>query len=459
MPTQKNDRLFARVRAHAFRSLSLAQQDTTNLHVDERIYEAGETIGPPFQRIVAQRPSILVFADDDPHANFGHDCRYLLYDAETGEFQREAPARLPPYVVPKAVTLRPFHAPVRFVETPNLFHVWPDFRCPVLVPANNRYAIMFSGMSGKAPLNDMEFLYRTLIDVYSFDPSNIYALHYDGSFGSWDGPATVWPGDGTVYRIRLTGPGTRVAFENAIDELKGKLRRDDVLLLHTNQCGDWDPKSGTACLYTYPNFDLYDANALATKLGELPRFGQLCVMVGQCSSGGFSSPIIAHSTADATSVACAAAEQNAAFPSPDGNWGRFALDWIAAQAGHTPFGTALAFSADFDADGQIEAEEAFGYANAVTDPGDTPNFSESSELGGDIALGREFAVWRWWCLILKEALTQYWGKLPPAECRTRLRRIEPALVELTTGLDKRSDELRRQVAAKVSDLVTSAFKT
>jgi hypothetical protein len=110
--------------------------------------------------------------------------------AETGEFQREARARLPPYVVTEAVTLRPFHAPVRFVETPNLFHVSPDFRCPVLVPANSRYAIMFSGMSGKAPLNDMEFLYRTLIDVYGFDPSNIYALHYDGSFDSWDGPAT-----------------------------------------------------------------------------------------------------------------------------------------------------------------------------------------------------------------------------------------------------------------------------
>jgi hypothetical protein len=250
-----------------------------------------------------------------------------------------------------------------------------------------------------------------------------------------------------------------VAFETAIDDLKGKLRRDDLLLIHTNQCGDWDAKSGTAFLYAYPNFDLYEANALATKLGELHRFGQLCVMRGQCSSGGFSGPIIAHSTADATSVACAAAEQATAFPSLDGNWGKFALDWIAAQAGHTPFGTALAFSADFSADGKIEAEEAFDYANVVKDPGDTPNFSESSELGGDIALGREFVVWRWWCLILKEALTQYWVKLPPAEYRRRLRRIEPALIELTAGLYKRSDELRREAAAKVSDIVISAFKT
>jgi hypothetical protein len=459
MSAQVDDRLFARVRAHAFRTLSFAQQDTTNLYLDERIYEAGETIGPHFQRIVAQRPSILVFADDDPRANFGHACRYLLYDAETGEFQHESPARLPPYVATKPATLRPFHAPVRFVETPNLFHVRPDFRCPILVSSNNRYAIMFSGWSGKAPLNDMEFLYRTLIDIYSFDPNNICALHFDGSFASVGGPATTWPGDGTPYRIRLTGPGTRAAFDSAVDELKAKLRRDDLLLIHTNQCGDWDGKSGTTCLYTYPNADPYDANALATKLGELPRFGQLCVMMGQCSSGGFTAPIIAHSAADATSVACAAAEQKSAFPSLDGNWGKFARDWIAAQAGHTPFGTALAFSADSDGDGKIEAEEAFGYANALRDPGDSPNFSESSEIGGDIALGQEYVVWWWWCSILKEALEQYRVKLPPHEYYARLHRIQPALAELTGGLDKRSDELRREMTAKVGELVASGFKS
>jgi hypothetical protein len=345
-----------------------------------------------------------VFADDDPRANFGHACRYLLYDADTSEFQHESPARLPPYVTTKPDTLRPFHAPVRFVDTPTLFHVRPAFRCPVLVPSNSRYAILFAGVSGKAPLNDMEFLYRTLIDIYNFDPNNIYAFHFDGTFGSWDGPVTTWPGDDTAYRIRLTGAGTRAASEGAVDDLKRRLRRDDLLVIHTNQCGDWDAKSRTACFYTYPSADPYDAIALATKLGELPRFGQPCVMMGQCSSGGFSSPIIAHSTADATSVACAAAEQNTAFPSLDGNCGRFAFDWIAAQAGHTPFGTALAFSADSDADGKIEAEEAFGYANAVRDPLDSPNFSESSEVGGDIALGQQYVVW-WWCPLLGKPLT------------------------------------------------------
>src|SRR5688572_3965255 len=59
-----------RVREHAFSTLSVRQRTRTNLYVDERIYESGETIGPRRQEISTRRPSLLVFADDDPMANF-----------------------------------------------------------------------------------------------------------------------------------------------------------------------------------------------------------------------------------------------------------------------------------------------------------------------------------------------------------------------------------------------------
>jgi hypothetical protein len=40
-------------------------------------------------------------------------------------------------------------------------------------------------------------------------------------------------------------------------------------------------------------------------------------------------------------------------------------------------------------------------------------------------------------LLLREALEQYRAKLPPHEYYASLHRIQPALAELTAGLDKR----------------------
>jgi hypothetical protein len=67
--------IFDRVRENAMRRLPWTKLQTTNLYLDERTYEKGEMIGPERQSIVAERSSILVFADDDPLANFSHECR------------------------------------------------------------------------------------------------------------------------------------------------------------------------------------------------------------------------------------------------------------------------------------------------------------------------------------------------------------------------------------------------
>lgn len=463
MSAMRENPLFQRVRAHAFGGLSFRRRETTNLHLDEHIYQDGERIGPEFQKIVAQRPSILVFADDDPRANFGHDCRYLLYDAKTGDFHREVAARFPPVAdAERPKTLQPFHEPMQFVAMPIRFHLRPIWRCPVFIPDGTRYAILFSGMSNKRHLNDMEFLYRTLIDVYAFDPAHIYALSYDGTLNTQDGVQANWPGDGTAYRINITGFGNRAGFEAAVDDLKTKMHARDTLLIHCNNHGDsdwmqgaWTP--GTSFLCTYPSWGSYYNADFAAKLAQLPKFRQLIVMLEQCHAGGFNAPILAQSTAAATSVASAATEFQNSYVSADGNWDPFARDWIAAQAGHDPFGAALAYNPDADSDGKIEAEEAYGYANAVMDPRDSPNFSESSEAGGDIALGKQYRIWWWWCVILYEALEKYRVKLPPHEYDERLRRVRPEFAKLTAELDKTSDVLRLEMQTKIEALVGSAF--
>jgi hypothetical protein len=122
MPDEISKNVRLTVQNHAFERLSFAQRETTNLYIDMHIYEMGEVIGPKFQKIVAPQTSILVFADDEPLANFGHTCRYLLYENKTGKFLQETPARFPPVADAKQTrTFKPFHEPMRLIENPNLF--------------------------------------------------------------------------------------------------------------------------------------------------------------------------------------------------------------------------------------------------------------------------------------------------------------------------------------------------
>jgi hypothetical protein len=447
-----------KVRADVFDELSYSQRLGSNLSIAHRVLEKGETVGPAHQKIKADKASILVFADDDPHANFSHACRYLFYDAETGDFHREVAAQFPPVVsAEKPLELIPFHQGKPFIDNPIVFRPWPILRCPILWQ-RQRYAILWSGMSNKRHLNDMEFLYRTLIDRYGFRADHIYAMSYDGTLNTQDGVQTHWPGDGTPYRINITGQGTRADFEAAVDDLKGKIDSDDLLLVHVNNHGNWAGTAGSATFCTYPSWADYSATDFAAKLGELPKFDKLIAMLEPCHAGGFNAPIIAQSAANATSVASAALEPYNSYVSADGNWDPFARDWVAAQAGHDAFGAALAFDPDTDHDGKIEAEEAFWYADVVKLAADTPNFSESSEVGGDIVLGRTYVVWWWWCFILKELLEEHYYHLPIPEYYERLHKIQPELEKLAKVADRHSEELRKEMTPELKKLVEQAFR-
>lgn len=455
---EADDETLNRVRTHAFQRLSWQERQSTNLYINREVLLSGEYVGPERQQITIERPSILVFADEAPRANFAHPCRYFLYEADEGVFYRDVSAQFPPFNRKPPESLEPFHLPVQFFSSPSLFKVVPIFRCPILVE-RKRYAILYSGMSNVRHLNDLEFLYRTLVDRYGFDPADIYVLHYDGSLDTQDGLQTVWPGDDTPYRIHITNEGTQEAFESVIDELKHRIDADDLLLIHTNNHGAYDGAPGTANLCTYPNWEGHYADDFTRKLSELPAFSQLVVMMEQCHAGGFNDLILAKSPAHATSIASAATEPSSSWATADGMWDQFARDWIAAQAGHDPFGAALAFNPDADGDGLIEAEEAFAYANAIRTPLDTPNFSKSSQEGAEISLGREYVVWWWWCVLLRGVLEPYYLALPGPDYYERLRKIQPLLASLASELDAQSATLRGEFEPRLNSLVTQAFGT
>jgi hypothetical protein len=445
----------AAIRDRAFLAVSPERLGHVNLYLDQRVLRAGEQLGPAFQDLRAPRPSVLVFADDEPRANFGHPCRYLLFDPESGELHAELPARFPPWGARIPDSLDAFHQPVRPVPTESLYHVKPELLCPVLFPAGRRYAIFYSGMSNTRHLNDMEFGYRTLVHRYGFARRDITVLSFNGTTDTQEGVNTIWPGDGTPYQIAVSGPGDRAAFEAAVDALKPRLREDDLLFIHTNNHGDNYGSGSFLC--AYPDWGQYLADDFAAKLGELPRYQSLVVLVEQCNAGGFNEPVIKHSTARATSVAAAAVATQSSYASPDGHWDSFARDWFAAQAGHDPYGAALAFNPDANADGKIEAAEAFGYASTIRNPSDSPQFDESSPAGGQVWLGRTYVVWWWWCWILREVLARPYRELPEAEYYARLHKIQPELSKQAASLDDQSAVLRQETAALVGELVAGAF--
>jgi hypothetical protein len=455
----KDNRIHETIQAHAFRALGPQKQATSNLYLDERIRERGEILGPAFQKIVVEEPSLLVFADDDPLANFGHDCRYLLYHPQEGTLLRDIPARFPPYGNKRPETLKAFHEPVKFVPVDNLFHFPPIFPCPILRPDGDRYAILYSGMSNRRHLNDLEFCYRVLIDRYAFNPRHIYALSYDGTLDTQDGVGTLWPGNNTPYRIQMTGQGNRAAMQAALADLRGKLKPRDLLFIHTNNHGD--NSGGMSFLSAYPSWGVYWANEFCADLATLPHYHSLLVMMEQCNSGGFNLPVLAASTAASCSIASAAIASQSSYASPDGNWDSFARDWIAAQAGHNPNGGPLAFNADTNLNGSIEATEAFNYAYAVRNPSDSPNFNENSVTGGTIRLSQQYAIWWTWCGLFWPEIEKYRPKFPPGpdpEFYGAINEIAAELQEtLVTVIDRSSAEVRKELGPKIHAAFEASF--
>jgi len=471
---QDSERVLNAIQTHAYGHLTTRQRETTNLYIDKQAYAVGDNLGTPIQKIKVDAPSILVFADDLPLANFGHDCRYLLYHTENGSLLREISVRFPPSSAKTGRKLTAFHEPVQFLPRPPLPPIGLRWHCPRFVPKGKRYAILASGCSNARHLNDLEFAYRTLVYEYGFHPQNIYVLNYDGARQVWDTLPATWPGNNTPYVIPVTSACSRAAFQSAFADLAKKLHPDDLLFIHTNNHGDGMPQPSFMCMPlapfspgsgVFPNWEPYYAADFASDLAVLPKYRALMVMMEQCGSGGFNAPIVAKSTATSTSVASACVGTASSYATPDGVWDSFAHDWTAAMAGAYPNGAALASNPDTDGDGVVDAQEAFNYALSVQNPFDSPNFNENAPAAGKVSLAQQYAfVWTW-CWLLRPILEPLYAQAQPfppnppdPEFYAKLNRIAPELQKaLVPALEKAYVGLRKELTPEIEAIVHTAF--
>ncbi len=439
MPTSAHDQFVDAIRLDAFNRLRWRQRHTSNLYLDRRLLQSGDTLGLD---VTLDRPTIVVFADDEPSADFGHPCRYLLYDA-TGAFYREVQSQFPPFRE-RSDTLRAFHQPV--VSVPETtFRVHPELWCPRFRPQGERYAILFSGFSFIRNLNNQEFCYRMLVNRYGFKPANIHVLRHDGTLNSGDGSLSTWPGDHSAYRLPVSGQGTRAAMQAALADLAARLHPSDLLFIHTENEAGIDPN---AFFWAYGG-----------DLATLPRYQSLIVLLAQCFAAGFTSAVMTGSTAVDTTVSAATTPTGSVATTPDGQFVKFGSDWISAQMGHDQYGAPLALNPDTDGDGVIEAEEAFAYAYSVRNMFDHPSFTESSEAGGDIALAQRFVFWRWWCWLVLPILARY--AVPPVgpEFHARVSALIPELQALVVpAIDRASRQVRDDLTPAAEKLIAAAFQ-
>ncbi len=366
------------------------------LYIDHQVRGKGESLDIVTDKLRFKKPTYVLFVDDEPGKNFGHRCHYLLFDAKSGEFEKKVRANFPYFLDKTPETLEVAHScpeVERFARKKKLrikldpaklsaYRKLAPFPLKFWIKGR-RYAILFSGSSNGRHVNDMEFMYRTLVDVYGYDSQDIFVLNYDGtinynravwSSGWTEPPATSGFGpDGSAWRMsadsRIVGPGTRAGFQGVINSIKSHIRPWDCLLIHTNNHGWYDSSGGFLSAYVGGRFYASD---LSSDLSTLPSFKTLLVVMEQCASGSFGSPIMAHTPAKRTVFQAAVpGNQSSAGGWPFDPWAEM---WISAMAGVRGDGTALVVSPDDNLDSLISSWEAYDYAIAI----DNPVMSESS---------------------------------------------------------------------------------
>lgn len=370
------------------------------VYLDHKVMNKGEVLDIVTRQIEFDRPTYAVFVDDEPGKNWGHRCHYRLYNAETGEYLRKVRADFP-HFMPKEKT-REVEETIELIRKSPMAEPFvrkKKLRIPLepgklsayakIAPLplafwlyGTRYAILFSGGSNGRHVNDLEFLYRTLVDVYGYNTGDIYVLNYDGTL---DYSQAVWPSgwteppasdgfgpDGSAWRMdadgRIVGRGDRAGFQAVISDLASRIGSRDCLLIHTNNHGWFDGSGGFMSAYG----GTYYASDFAADLAALPQFKTLLVFMEQCASGSFALPIMNNSPATRTVF-------QAAVPGDESSAGGWPFDpwaemWISAMAGVRGDGSALAISPDDDLNTLISAWEAYDYALSI----DNPVMSESS---------------------------------------------------------------------------------
>jgi hypothetical protein len=225
-------------------------RDNSSISAD--VFPQGYVFNLVDTKLEVRKESAVVFVDRRPAANWGHPCTYRFFDPSTGTFLYEEDALFPPNLA-GARSMEVFHAPP-VVSTKAAHLTIPPSAFELLVPlppqpivssaAQQRYAILWtSQISDLRHVEDLEFMWRTLVNVYGFSAANIFVLCYNGTIGAVNVTGAVgnWAGNNTPYQMKVYASATVANLQAVINTLAGKLEPKDLLLVHTqSRRSDWN---------------------------------------------------------------------------------------------------------------------------------------------------------------------------------------------------------------------------
>lgn len=378
------------IKTAAFTALGTQASGSTHLAIAPGVLAAGTVLRAVDRQITLRHDAALVFVDGMPQANWGHPCRYQFFDAASHALVQDEPALFPPDINHPELGMEIFHAPLATsrVGSPTIFqrvslatllgggHL-------TLGPSEDRFALLWtSQISNRRHLEDLEFAWRTLTDIYGFAADHILVLCFDGTINATDTGGSIgnWVGDNTPYRMQVHASATAANLTAAFATLAGKLKSSDLLFIHTNNHGS---PSGM-CV---DGSTVVTTAQWGTMLATLPAFDSLVVTMEQCFSGTFQGATLNNSSAARTVFASAVS----ADKSSDGaaHFDPWALALISALAGSSPAGAALAADPDTNNDGMVSIKEACDYAQAHdTGADDNPQYADKpAGCGTGIHLG------------------------------------------------------------------------
>ena len=260
--------------------------------------------------------------------------------------------------------------------------------------ANNCYAVLINGGYDQPDnyehfYKDLQEVYKTLTDHYNYNESNIYVLNADGTgsfadMNSSSGQISSDPdldGDGDAD---INYSATEDNIQTVFTSLSYNLDSDDFLFIFIT--GPTEINYRSDLVLWHERMELSD---LADEIDQVDA-GEICI-VNSASFGGTMMGYLDGSNR----VLSSATEYNQSLhvtPNVYGN-GVFISNWIAGVRGETISGQTQV-DADYDKNGHVSMDEAFTYADLVTNTDEDPQYaSDKYTLGENLTLnGKEICV-------------------------------------------------------------------
>jgi hypothetical protein len=376
------------IKQMAVSRLSSELVQKTNLSISTHVIPAQHVFNLADTKLVVKQESVLVFVDQMPQANWGHPCVYQFHDPATGALLSSQNALFPPNLAPGDLTLEAFHRPVALPLPVSSVKILADkvserFLLPTVSSAmEQRYAILWaSQISNMRHVEDLEFFWRTLVNVYGFSASNIYVLCYNGTIGATDAsnPVGNWAGNNTAYQMKVAHSATMANLQTVFKTLAGKLKPKDLLLIHTNNHG-----APSGCCVD--NSSVITPSQFGTMLNGLPTFRDLIVTMEQCYSGAFQALTLKNSTAVNTVFASAVPSDKVS--AGNSHFDPWALALVDALANGTPSGGAISNKPTRNIDGVISIKAACDWAKG----NDTASIDDPQYADKPVGCGNQITL-------------------------------------------------------------------